>query len=153
MTALAHHHRRPGEGRDPDRRLSWIPAFAGMTALATLLMACEPPPRAPAPGPEARKLVDSATLAYADCIETGAEKATLGRSPGLVIGEVVRDCRPQRQALADAIGKFHVIGHPNFTPEQLEVVAEASIQQLEPQIRNDAIAVYVGRGLDQKKAQ
>ncbi len=115
--------------------------------------ACDPPPRPPAPGPEARKLVDTQTLAYADCVETGAETAPLGRSPGLVVGEVVRACQPQRKALADAIAKFHAIGHPSFSAEQTAVVAEASIQQLEPQIRNDAIAVYVGRGVDQQKAQ
>jgi hypothetical protein len=126
-------------------------AFALVPLLA--LAACDPPPRAPAAGPEARKAVDTATLAYADCVTRGVEAAPLGRSPGLVIGEVVRGCAPQRQVLATSIEKFHAIGHPRFTPEQLKVVAEASIQQLEPQIRNDAIALYVGRGLDQQKAK
>ena len=124
-----------------------------MTAVVLSLTACEPPPRPPAPGPEARKLVDTTTLAYADCVTRGAEAAPLGRSPGLVVGEVVRHCAPQRRALATSIEKFHAIGHPSFTAEQLKAVGEASIQQLEPQIRNDAIALYVGRGLDQQKAK
>ncbi len=131
-----------------------IKLVGALPAAALLaLAACDAPPRPPVPGPEARKLVDTQTLAYAECIETGVEKAALGRSPGLVVGEVVRDCQPQREALADAIEKFHAIGHPSFSAEQTEVVAEASIQQLEPQIRNDAIAVYVSRGVDQQKAQ
>ncbi|MDO9489765.1 MAG: hypothetical protein Q7J32_15420 [Sphingomonadaceae bacterium] len=117
------------------------------------LAACDAPPRPPVPGPEARKLVDTETLAYADCVVKGAEAAPLGQSPGLVVAQVVRDCAPQRQALATAIEKFHVLGHPSFTPAQTEVVAEASIQQLEPQIRNDAIAAYVTRGLPSQKAE
>jgi putative hemolysin len=119
----------------------------------TLLAACDPPPRAAAPGPEARKRVDTATLAYADCVTKGAEAAPLGRSPGVVIGEVVRDCAPAREALASAIEDFHQIGHPSFSSAQLEAVGEASIQQLEPQIRSDAIAIYVGRSLPSQKAE
>lgn len=115
--------------------------------------ACDPPPRPPVPGPEARKVVDAATTAYADCVTKRAEAAPLGGSPGLVIAQAVRDCAPERKALADAIGKFHAIGHPSFTPEQTEVVAEASIQQIEPEIRSDAIAVYVGRERPTEKAQ
>ena len=153
MANLPTNTRHSGESRNPVRRLCWVPAFAGMTGVLMSLTACDPPPRAPAPGPEARKAVDSATLAYADCVTKGAEAAPLGRSPGLVIGEVVRSCAPQRRALAGSIEKFHAIGHPSFTPEQLRRVGEASIQQLEPQIRNDAIALYVSRGLDQKKAK
>ena len=117
------------------------------------LTACEPPPRPLAPGPEARKLVDTATLAYADCITEGAETAPLDRSPGLVIGDVFRNCAPARQVLAASIEKFHAIGHPKLTPEQLKIVGEASIQQLEPQLRNDAIAVYVGRALPNRESK
>jgi len=153
MRTLNPHHRHSGESRNPDRRLSWIPAFAGMTALLTLVTACDAPPRPPVPGPEARKLVDTETLAYADCIVKGAEAAPLGESPGLVVGKVVRDCAPRREALATAIEKFHALGNPSFTAERTEMVAEASIQQLEPQIRNDAIAAYVTRGLPSQKAE
>ncbi len=117
------------------------------------LAACDAPPRPPVPGPEARKVVDAATTAYAACVSTRAEAAPLGGSPGLVIAQAVGDCAPERQALADAIEKFHAIGHPSFTPAQTEVVAEASIQQIEPEIRSDAIAVYVGRALPSQKAQ
>ena len=126
-------------------------ALALVSVLA--LAACDPPPRAPAPGPEARKAVDTATLAYADCVTKGAEAAPLGRSPGLAIGDVVRDCAPARRTLASSIEKFHAIGHPSFTPEQLKTVAEASIQQLEPQIRSDAIALYVGRALPNRETK
>ena len=130
-------------------------ALARALPVAALLAlaACDAPPRPTAPGPEARKAVDTATLAYADCVTKGAETAPLGRSPGLVIGDVVRSCAPQRQALAASIEKFHAIGHPSFTPEQLRRVGEASIQQLEPQIRNDAIAIYVGRTLPNREAK
>jgi hypothetical protein len=125
-----------------------------LSILAPLaLAACDPPPRAEAPGPEARKRVDTATLAYADCVAKGAESAPLGRSPGLVIEDVVKSCAPQRQALAAAIEDFHQIGHPSFSSQQLARVAEASIQQVEPQIRNDAIATYVGRALPNQKAE
>jgi putative hemolysin len=117
------------------------------------LAACDPPARPPVPGPEARKRVDTATLAYADCVTKGAETAPLGRSPGVVVGELVRDCGPQREALATAIEDFHQIGHPRFSAQQLSNVAEASIQQLEPQIRSDAIAIYVGRTLPASKAE
>ena len=145
--------RHSGEGRNPDRRPSWVPAFAGMTAVLVGLSACDAPPRPPVPGPEARKVVDAATTAYAACVSARAEAAPLGGSPGLVIAQAVRDCAPERKALATAIEKFHAIGHPSFTPEQTEVVAEASIQQIEPEIRSDAIAVYVGRALPAEKAQ
>ena len=122
-------------------------------AVPLALAACDAPPRPPAPGPEARKAVDTATLAYADCITKGAETAPLGQSPGTAIGRVVQACAPARQALATAIEDFHQIGHPKFTADQLATVAEASIQQLEPQIRSDAIAVYVGRSLPNAKAE
>ena len=130
-------------------------ALARTLPVAALLalVACDAPPRPTAAGPEARKAVDTATLAYADCVTKGAEAAPLGRSPGLVIGEVVRSCAPQRRALAASIEKFHAIGHPSFTPEQLRRVGEASIQQLEPQIRNDAIAIYVGRTLPNRETK
>jgi putative hemolysin len=126
-----------------------------MLALVALLglAACDAPPRAPVAGPEARKLVDTATLAYADCIVKGAEAAPLGQSPGLVVAQVVRDCAPRREALARAIESFHALGNPSFTPERTALVAEASIQQLEPQIRNDAIAAYVSRALPAEKAE
>ncbi len=117
------------------------------------LAACEPPPRAPVAGPEARKRVDAETLAYADCVVKGAEAAPLGESPGLVVAQVVRDCAPRREALATAIEKFHALGNPSFTPERTAMVAEASIQQLEPQIRSDAIAAYVSRALPSQKAE
>ena len=128
-------------------------ARSSPVAALLALAACDPAPRAEAPGPEARKAVDSATLAYAECVTRGAETAPLGRSPGLLIGELVRDCVPQRQALADSIEKFHAIGNPSYAPEQLERVAEASIQQLEPQIRSDAIAIYVGRTLPNRETK
>ena len=127
----------------------------GLLALAAMgaVAACDPPPRPPVAGPEARKRVDTATLAYADCITKGAEVAPLGQSPGVVVGTIVRDCAPARQALASAIEDFHQIGHPSFSAPQLANVAEASIQQLEPQIRSDAIAIYVGRALPASKAE
>ena len=123
------------------------------TAALLAVAACDAPPRPPAAGPEARKAVDAATLAYADCITNGAEAAPLGQSPGIAIGRVVQACAPSRKVLATAIEDFHQIGHPKFTADQLATVAEASIQQLEPQIRSDAIAIYVGRTLPSRKGE
>lgn len=125
-------------------------------AVPMLMASCgEAPPRAPAAGPEARKAVDTATEAYADCIENGARNAAPGGVPGTIVEAAVKACAPARDALADKVMAFHKIGHPKFTLDQLRAVADASIEQVEPEMKADAVVAYVARteGAANQKAQ
>ena len=115
-------------------------------ALVLSLAACgEAPPRPPVPGPEARKAVDAATVAYANCITDNARQAAPGGVPGAVVEDVVKTCAPAREELAKRVMEFHRIGHPKYTEDQLRVVANASIEQIEPQMKADGVAAYITR--------
>lgn len=121
-------------------------ALPAALALLLPLSACgEAPPRPPVAGPEARKAVDDATAAYADCISSTAAKAPPGGVPGTIVDKAVKSCEPAREVLAERVMEFHKIGHPKFSPNQLRAVAEASIDQVEPEMRADAVASYITR--------
>lgn len=118
-----------------------------------LLAACgEAPSRAPAAGQEARDAMDAATAAYAACIEQATLQAPSGGVPGTVVGQAVRDCAPAREVLASKIVAFHRIGRPTYTQAQLDAVADASIKQIEPQLRSEAVAAYITRTSPNPKA-
>jgi len=121
-------------------------------ALLPLAGCNEAPPRPPVPGPEARKAVDAATAAYEACVSGKARAAAPGRQPGEVVSAAMRSCASARQELADRVMAFHRLGHPKFTPEQLQGVAEASIAQIEPQISAEAVVAYVGAAQPNRKA-
>jgi len=129
------------------RRAALLAVFAAASACG------EAPPRAPVAGPEARKAVDAATQAYAACIEDRALAAPAGGVPGTIVGGAVRDCRPARDALGEKIMAFHELGHPNYTPDQLRAVAEASIQTIEPELRSAGVAAYITRTSPNAKAE
>ena len=130
------------------RKLTLAPLLA-----ALLLAACgEAPQRQPIPGPEARKAVDDATAAYADCVEQGAREAPAGGIPGTVIEGIVASCKAERQALAERILELHRLGHPSMTEDQSRTVAEASIQQIEPDIKSAGVAAYVEQTSQTQKA-
>ncbi len=122
--------------------------------LPLVLVACgEAPPRQPVAGPEARKAVDAATAAYADCVTNNTLKVAPGGVPGTIVSEAMKACAPAREALAEKVMAFHHLGHPKFTPNQLRVVAAASIDQIEPEIRADAVAAYITRSSPNAKAE
>ena len=130
------------------------PRFLPVAALLLSAAACgEPPPRPPAPGPEARKAVDAATADYAACVEDGARNAPPGQVPGTVMTKVLDECSRLRTALADSIVEFHRIGHPTMTEDQLRAVANASIFQIQPQITAAGVVAYVERTSPDAKAE
>jgi len=81
--------RHPGEGRDPDRPLFWVPAFAGMTAL--ILVGCSQPrtparvatPSAPVVQKPAPKPAWVARKVVADGPEVAASRVTVVRGDSL----------------------------------------------------------------------
>jgi hypothetical protein len=123
-------------------------------AVPLALAACgEAPERAPPSGQEARAAMDAATAAYAECVERETLKTPPGGVPGTVVLGAVRACAPARQELAARIVSFHRIGRPSYTQEQLDAVAEASIEAIEPEIREEAIAAYITRSSSTAEAK
>jgi hypothetical protein len=119
-----------------------LPIFA-LLALA----ACDAPaPRVDSAGEAARAAMEAATAAYAGCIETGAETIPVDDdAAGALAIRTTAACKPQRAALAQTVVAFNKLGYPNRTPNQLDAVAEASVNVLEKEARNAAVVTIVKR--------
>jgi len=119
-----------------------------LTALL-LIAACDsspPAPRAPAQGEAARAAVDRLTQAYAACVDRRARTEPVTDDvAGSLVDRFVKECAPARVALADKTAAFYRIGHPATTPHQAANVADASIKDLEDEIRSRAVVAVIER--------
>jgi putative hemolysin len=111
------------------------------------LAACSPaaPPK-PTEGAAQKAKVDSATLAYSNCISAGAKSIPVaGQAAGTLGDEVIAACTDKRNALLADVISFHQIGHPKFTIDQSKAVAQASIATIEDELRQQTVVTIVQR--------
>ena len=122
-------------------------SVAGPILLA--LAACNgspTPARAPAQGEAARAEVDRLTRAYGACVDTKARTVPVaGEVAGTLAFRIEDECKPARAALAAKTANFFRIGHPRTSPGQAANVADASIKDLEDEIRSRAVVTIVER--------
>jgi hypothetical protein len=120
-------------------------AFAALAVLA--LAACDAPaPRVGSQGEAARAAMDTATAAFAACIEAQANSIEVAGEPaGSLAIVAVKACAAEREALVTKVAEFNAIGYPSRTPQQVQAVAEASVKILEDEARNAAVITIVKR--------
>ncbi|WP_353217737.1 hypothetical protein [Sandarakinorhabdus sp.] len=111
------------------------------------LAACDAaPPRADPKGQQLRAELDQMTKDYAACIDKGVAAADVSQDPaGSIAIAAVKACRPIRGALRLKVASFDLLGHPNHTANQAEIVAEASVGVIEKDLREQAVVTIVKR--------
>ncbi len=122
--------------------------------LTLALAACSPPVRrTDTQGEAARKGVDAATRAYADCVTaaTGAIDVS-GETAGSLALSAMKSCARERTALIGLTSKFWLLGHPavdhskaDYQQRMSVAVAEASVQTIEDDLRQQAVVQIVQR--------
>ncbi len=130
--------------RVPAARIIALPTVLLMLVLA----ACDksPPARQPAQGEAARAEVDRLTLAYGACVDTKARTAPVtDEVAGTLAYRFEHECAPARAALAAKTADFYRTGHPKTSSGQAANVADASIKDLEDDIRARAVITIVER--------
>ncbi|WP_310473776.1 hypothetical protein [Sandarakinorhabdus sp.] len=119
-------------------------------AIAILLLslaACDAAaPRADPKGQQLRTELDTLTADYGKCVDGKIAAADVATDPaGSIAIEAVKACRPIRNALTLKVASFDRLGHPNHTPQQAEIVAEASVGVIEKELREQAVVTIVKR--------
>lgn len=111
------------------------------------LAACDaPPPRPDTKGQQLHAAVDKLSDAYANCLGEKVKTVPLTDDPaGSMVFDLIKTCKPQRRALIDQIAIFHRFGHPRETEQVARIVAEASVQELEKDMREAAVITLVKR--------
>lgn len=126
-------------------RTAQIALFAALTGLC----ACNsspPPARPPTQGEAVRAEVDRLTHAYGTCVDAKAHTVpVVGEVAGTLAYRLQDECKPARAALAAKTADFFRIGHPKTSPVQAANVADASIKDLEDDIRSRAVVTIVER--------
>ncbi len=136
-----------GGARHPAGRAGLMRAPAFLLLLPLLLAACDAAPPRPDPrGQQLRAELDRLTADYAACVDKQVAAADVSGDPagGIAIA-AVKACRPIRNALALKVASFDRFGHPNHTPAQAEVVAQASVGVIEKDLRQKAVVDIVKR--------
>ncbi len=121
-----------------------------LLALALTLAACDAaPPRAPVAGIEGRKLVDAATAAWAECLDTTAKTLATPDTQAADAAEgAFKACAPKRAALVDEVRRFHRLGAPNETAAYNLAVGESSVAGIELDLRSQTEVTAVSWKLD-----
>ena len=128
----------------------------GLVALLALA-ACSPPaPRIDSQGQAERKAVDAATKTYASCVTAATTSLNVsGENAGTLALAAMKSCAKDRTALIGLTAKFWLLGHPAATPDKAEyqqrlsvAVAEASVQTIEDDMRQQAVVAIVDRQTD-----
>ncbi len=125
-----------------------------LAALILPLAACgSPPPRPSVAGIEGRKLVDAATAAWADCLDTTAKRlATPDTQAASAADDAFKICAPKRAALVAEVRRFHRLGAPKETEQYNLAVGESSVAGIEVDLRNSTEITAVSWKLDHDKA-
>jgi hypothetical protein len=115
--------------------------------LPVLIAACDVAPARPDPkGQQLRAELDKLTADFGKCVDDKIAAADVSKDPaGSIAIEAVKACRPIRNALTLKVASFDRFGHPNHTPEQAEVVAQASVGVIEKELREKAVVTIVKR--------
>lgn len=116
-------------------------------SLLLSLAACDAaPPRVDPKGQQLRAELDTLTADYGKCVDEKVAAADVSNDPaGSIAIEVVKACRPIRNALRLKVASFDRFGHPSHTPNQAEAVAEASVGVIEKELRENAVVTIVKR--------
>jgi hypothetical protein len=123
---------------------SRLPAGGSLLLLLALAACGSPPPRAPVAGQEARKAMDAASTAYADCVNAAALAAVpQDVLPGTAAIAAVKGCSAERAALVARVGDFHKLGAPNEPANVSAAVADQSVSAIEGELRNRAVTTIV----------
>ena len=118
------------------------------------LAACSAPaPQADTAGEAARKQLDVTSKAYAACIDAAAKSIDVsGENAGTLALTAMKGCAALRTTLIGQTGKFWLIGHPAPSPHKADyqqrmsvAVAEASVQTIEDDLRQQAVVTIVQR--------
>jgi hypothetical protein len=111
------------------------------------LAACDAaPPRVDPKGQQLRAELDQMTADYGKCVDDKVAAADVSKDPaGSIAIEAVKACRPIRAALRLKVASFDRFGHPNRTPQQAEIIAEASVGVIEKELREQAVVSIVKR--------
>ena len=116
---------------------------------AAALAACDAtPPRVDPRGQQLRTELDRLTADYSACVDRAvaaalADAEQASEPAGSIAIAAVKSCRPIRNALVLKVASFDRFGHPNRTPAQAEVVAEASVGVIEKDLREAAVVTIV----------
>ncbi len=122
----------------------------GVAVISTwALAACDrssPPARPPVQGAAVRAEVDRLTLAYSNCVDAKARTRPIADEvAGTLADTFEAECAPARATLAAKTAIFYRIGHPRTSPGQAANVADASVKNLEDEIRSRAVIAIVER--------
>ena len=126
-----------------------VAPLISVATLAGLVSSCgsasTPPAQAPQ-GQAARAEVDRLTLAYGACVDAKARTVSVtGEVAGTLAFRIEDECKTARTALAAKTADFYRAGHPKTSPGQAANVADASIKDLEDEIRARAVVTIVER--------
>lgn len=119
-----------------------------LSLLAVLaLAACGEAPARPDPrGQQLRAELDQLTRTYADCVNGHATAAPLTEEPaGSQALAIMKTCREARTTLRAKTVEFDQFNHPKRRPDQSETVADASVANLDDQLREAAVVAIVKR--------
>lgn len=125
-------------------------ALAATALAAAALAGCDaaPPPRADPRGQQLRSELDRMTSDFSACVDKAvaaalADAGTASDPAGSIAIAAVKSCRPIRSALVLKVASFDRFGHPSRTAAQAEVVAEASVNVIEKELREAAVITII----------
>ena len=104
------------------------------------------PARPPQQGQAVRAEIDRLTRAYGACVDAKANaQPVAGELAGTMALRLQGECASARAPLITKTAEFYRIGHPKAMPALAKAVAEASVEQLEDEIRSNAVIAIVQR--------
>ncbi len=121
-----------------------------LLALAACTPAAPPPDTA---GEAARKQLDVTSKSYAACVDAASKSIDVsGENAGTLALGAMKSCAALRTTLIGQTAKFWLIGHPAPSPAKADyqqrmsvAVAEASVQTIEDDLRQQAVVTIVQR--------
>ena len=118
-----------------------------LAAVALLLAACSPPAaRVDTQGQAARAEVDDATRLYGECVSGHADALPVnGDAAGSIALEILKTCKASRTDLVAKVARFHKLGNPKESDARAEAVAEASVMEIDDQVRQAAVVTIIKR--------
>lgn len=126
--------------------------MVAVTAL-TLAACGDPPARPPAVGQQARAAVDTATVAYSDCVTAAVKRRALPTAQASDAADAAfNDCAPVRATLVAKVLAFRRIGMPSEPMASAQSVAEASVAAVETDLRSDAVTTAITTQVDRGSA-
>lgn len=102
-------------------------------------------PAKPTPGQQARARVDAATKAFGACVFEAARTMPANTAVGPLAQRAIEACPDQRAALKREVVEFTKLGREGIDPRRADLLAEASVKQLESGLREQAAIALLNR--------